>query len=592
MAKSRPMDPAPRRRRDRPAVRINRGAATKSEWDEDAWAQGGSHVPRTSVATCSQLSRTPVKQDEAEDDIALETPIALGCWKVIAPDGREEVTYKPIPGFEHLWNGTEQAQVAPSPPPAPLPRCQTPAPTVQAPAPAPALSTAPERRKRKRTRAIVQDSSEDDIDDHYGPRDVTISTHTAYHFHIGDLDALKKFFRRRLDELTTKPVRPIVTAWLKLLEPKRLSIYGRYHKKLPREQPPACTPPWWPHDVPYEEPSHLDKTCLLALAVDIMLQHRPIDEVKRKGSWVAKLRHTAEYAVQTTPSDQFSSSKGSGFSNMMQIRALTEILPSLFDIAQKYEDHVCQSQQCGNTNLGMGGRVTWQPLTRPPRQTLAPRKRHQTAKATSVVRVESDADASGDDTDVDDTVAASHLSHDQNIHISHHSDASASRQGAAVSVRTQEPPQPDIRTYSTTATPNTSFGSSMHALHLTDNMDLNVNGASSVSYNSQPHAQHTLASTPMQYSSVHPSYNSQLHQSGTSFPSIQSVFAPVSPPAYEHSLHMFDVPYPLQAASTSFNSHTGYPYDYDYVTTSPALSLFNGLPFESNMSCHQQTSRH
>ncbi|KAI2475115.1 hypothetical protein Ptr902_13462 [Pyrenophora tritici-repentis] len=488
MAKSRPMDPAPRRRRDRPAVRINRGAATKSEWDEDAWAQGGSHVPRTSVATCSQLSRTPVKQDEAEDDIALETPIALGCWKVIAPDGREEVTYKPIPGFEHLWNGTEQAQ---------------------APAPAPALSTAPERRKRKRTRAIVQDSSEDDIDDHYGPRDVTISTHTAYHFHIGDLDALKKFFRRRLDELTTKPVRPIVTAWLKLLEPKRLSIYGRYHKKLPREQPPACTPPWWPM-----------MFRLLALAVDIMLQHRPIDEVKRKGSWVAKLRHTAEYAVQTTPSDQFSSSKGSGFSNMMQIRALTEILPSLFDIAQKYEDHVCQSQQCGNTNLGMGGRVTWQPLTRPPRQTLAPRKRHQTAKATSVVRVESDADASGDDTDVDDTVAASHLSMTKIF----------------TSPTTRMPPR---------------------------------------------HDRMQLFLTPMQYSSVHPSYNSQLHQSGTSFPSIQSVFAPVSPPAYEHSLHMFDVPYPLQAASTSFNSHTGYPYDYDYVTTSPALSLFNGLPFES-----------
>ncbi|CAA9958044.1 DUF2841 domain containing protein [Pyrenophora teres f. maculata] len=566
MARSRPMDPAARRRRDRPALRINRGAATKSEWDEDAWVQGGSHAPRTSVATCSQLNQAPVKQDEAEDDIVLETPIAIGCWKVIAPDGREEVTYKPIPGFEHLWNGTEQTQAAPSPPPVPLPK-------------------APERRKRKRTRAIVHDSSEDDIDGHCrcGSGDVTISTDTSYHFHIGDLDSLKKFFRRRLDELTTKPVRPIVTAWLKLLEPKRLSIYGRYHKKLPREQPPECTPPWWPHDVPYEEPSHLDKTCLLALAVDIMLQHRPIDEIKRKDPWVAKLRHAAQYAVETTPSEQFSSSKGSGFSEMMQKRALTEILPSLFDIAQKYEDHVCHSQHCGDTatNLDMGGRVTWQPLTRPPRQTLAPRKRHQTAKATSLLRIESDADASGDETDVDDTVAASHLPHDQNTHISHHSDAPASRQDAAVSMRTQEPHQPD-----------TSFGSSMHALHLADNMDLNANGASSVSYNSQPHAQGALASTTMHYSSVHPSYNSQLHQSGSSFPSIQSVFAPVSPPAYEHSLHMFDVPYPLQTASVPFNSNTDYPYEYDFVTTSPALSLFSGLPFESNISRHQQTPRH
>ena len=80
------------------------------------------------------MAHAPNKLDEAEDDIALETPIVQGRWKVIAPDGREEVTYKPIPGFEHLWNGTEQAQglpstapsTTPSPPPASLPACQLP----------------------------------------------------------------------------------------------------------------------------------------------------------------------------------------------------------------------------------------------------------------------------------------------------------------------------------------------------------------------------------------------------------------------------------------------------------------------------------
>lgn len=112
---------------------------------------------------------------------------------------------------------------------------------------------------------MAQDCSEDDNDEQRGPRDVSIPDDTAHNFHIGDLDALKKFFRRRLDELTTKPVRPIVTAWLKLLEPKRLTKYGRYHKKLPKDQPSECTPPWWPYDVPYEEPSHLDKTCELLL---------------------------------------------------------------------------------------------------------------------------------------------------------------------------------------------------------------------------------------------------------------------------------------------------------------------------------------
>jgi len=126
----------------------------------------------------------------------------------------------------------------------------------------PVSSKATQRtRKRKRTRAIVRDSSEDDNEDQHGPRDVEISSDTVHHFHIGDFDQLKLFFRRRLDELTTKPVRPIVTAWLKLREPKRLRMYGRYHKMLPREQPPGSTPPWWPGGVPYQEPSHLDKEC-------------------------------------------------------------------------------------------------------------------------------------------------------------------------------------------------------------------------------------------------------------------------------------------------------------------------------------------
>ena len=101
-------------------------------------------------------------------------------------------------------------------------------------------------------------TSSDDDDEQYG-RDVTIATEQSYTFYIGDIDELKRFFRRRLDELTMKPVRPIVTAWIKQLEPKRLSRYGPYHKKLPKEQPEERTPPWCPRDVPYEEPSHLDK---------------------------------------------------------------------------------------------------------------------------------------------------------------------------------------------------------------------------------------------------------------------------------------------------------------------------------------------
>ena len=123
----------------------------------------------------------------------------------------------------------------------------------------------PKSRKRTRSRAgeprhgAAQHFSEDGDDKQYDDRDVPVATQKSHTFYIGDVKPLMGFFHRRLDELTMKPVRPIVTAWVKQLEPKRLSLYGPYHKKLPREQPSECTPPWWPQDVPYEEPSHLDK---------------------------------------------------------------------------------------------------------------------------------------------------------------------------------------------------------------------------------------------------------------------------------------------------------------------------------------------
>jgi hypothetical protein len=106
---------------------------------------------------------------------------------------------------------------------------------------------------------VARQPSDDENDEQYDDRDASVPTAKSYTFYIGDVKELKRFFRKRLDELTMKPVRPIVTAWVKLLEPKRLTRFGPYHKKLPNEQPQECTPPWWPRDVPYEEPSHLDK---------------------------------------------------------------------------------------------------------------------------------------------------------------------------------------------------------------------------------------------------------------------------------------------------------------------------------------------
>jgi hypothetical protein len=115
------------------------------------------------------------------------------------------------------------------------------------------------KRNRSNARVAAPEYSDDENDEQYDDRDLKVATELSYTFYIADIEQLIKFFRRRLDELTMKPLRPIVTAWIKQLESKRLTIYGPYHKKLPKDMPAGSTPPWWPLDVPYEEPSHLDK---------------------------------------------------------------------------------------------------------------------------------------------------------------------------------------------------------------------------------------------------------------------------------------------------------------------------------------------
>lgn len=84
-----------------------------------------------------------------------------------------------------------------------------------------------------------------------------VNTEESHTFYIGDLPAFKNFLHCRLDELTMKPLRGIVTHWVRLLEPRRLGDWGKYHEMLPSE---ADTPPWWPETVIYKEPSHLRKT--------------------------------------------------------------------------------------------------------------------------------------------------------------------------------------------------------------------------------------------------------------------------------------------------------------------------------------------
>jgi hypothetical protein len=149
--------------------------------------------------------------------------------------------------------------------------------------PARKAATRPAKRNTlKRTRSVAQglaqprqpqqtyDDDSNDYDD-----ETIVQTESSRTFHVGDIEALKSFLRYRIDELTMKPVRGMVTAWLKRLEPKRKGGYGPYHKMLPSEAPADATPPWWPSHVPYVEPAHLDKDGKhnLQLSIQALLTH-------------------------------------------------------------------------------------------------------------------------------------------------------------------------------------------------------------------------------------------------------------------------------------------------------------------------------
>lgn len=190
--------------------------------------------------------------------------------------------------------------------------------------------------------------------------------------------------------------------------------------------------PWWPQDVEYVEPSHLAKDGessdetrprrnnshpigLLKLAIECIFQHRdtPVDEAKRRypGGWIAKLRTIAEFCVNDTPEDQFSSSKNTSFSRMMKTRAVKSILPSLFEVAQSYEDYVFQHglwKQSENNAPPLGATITWHFIDRPAKL-ITLRRWTRTVRPKRILspspEVESAHETSGDETEIDEDMA-------------------------------------------------------------------------------------------------------------------------------------------------------------------------------------------
>ncbi|KAH7386760.1 hypothetical protein DE146DRAFT_635556 [Phaeosphaeria sp. MPI-PUGE-AT-0046c] len=429
------------------AVSTHNDSAAPSLRDQLMSHFGGPGQQDASKTTLEPAHRA--MKEAGQDDIAIPTPIHESLpWKIIAPNGREEYCYRPISGFEHLFKAPEGPQKSyrsrrASDASQPASRhYQFEAPGISqgdaipyksierelSQRDASSLRTQPNHvqedcnvsnvstlsRVRKRTRSNAQGLSQPSATSDKKPcisreidgddDEVTVVTESSRTFLISDIDGLQKFLRHRLAELTMKPVRGMVTRWVKQLEPKRKGGYGPYHKMLPKDAPKDATPPWWPQIVPYVEPAHLEKE------VDMMFQHRdtPADELKRQQLWTSKLRRVAELEVTMTDPDQFSSSRHPAFSNAMKARAENEILPSLFDIMQSYEDFVNQYRLWTYPDLSkapIGKSITWRPIPRPPthiNRYKRPRPALQRTPA-DVVKIELKED-SGEETEVDDTM--------------------------------------------------------------------------------------------------------------------------------------------------------------------------------------------
>jgi hypothetical protein len=334
-----------------------------------------------------------------------------------------------------------------------------------------------------------------------------------------------------------------------------------------------------------------------------MLQHRLIDEAKRRGSWVAKLRQAAQYAIETTAPDQFSSAKGAGFGERMKERALYDILPNLFETAALYEDHFAQYklyEGTGRMDPGCGKDVTWYRITRPPREVAPPRKGGRKNKAAQASRTESDVYASGDETEVDDTLRRTHLRPTRQAR----SQAQQPQNPSVLASRQHAPetPAPIVpasasqqdRHIPSSTTSNTSFGQHMHGLRVNEEMDAKI--PIHTQHNDQVLFRNMYPSNiPMRYPTSHADYNFpvlQHQEDAHPFPHSAKSSFDSHVPGFAHSFSVFNAPCPSQYdrfAVPMASINAGFPYEYDGASPLTPMSgdsnrPFHGLPLDPNVN--------
>ena len=225
---------------------------------------------------------------------------------------------------------------------------------------------------------------------------------------------------------------------------------------------------------------------LIPLAADLMLIHRDMDEQcgKRKKPWISQLRTQAVYIVDSIPAETFSSSREDIFNDSMKDRALKEILPNLFDVAEAHEDYVTQYELFeGSSNKDplKGKYVTWKRCPRPYRGLTNKRPRYSKVVKPAQRELSASED-SGEETEVDDAMSnpSTSFSSFQSIASSGDDDVDVKRESSPLHQRPNMAPPTHIGQNAQEvqarhmATPYAVFDQSLNRLHLDDSSQTDV----------------------------------------------------------------------------------------------------------------------
>ena len=362
---------------------------------------------------------------------------------------------------------------------------------------------------------------------------------------------------------------------------------------------------------------------LSTLAVEMMLVHRKIDEIKRKGSWISKLRDVAKFTVQTTSADHFSSAKGAVHSEEMKKRALEQILPSIFDVAQAYEDHIMQYslfEGSGNADPGRGKHHTWKPIPRPARRTAPKRPRRTIVESPETVH-ETICDASGDETEPDDTMvrlarapyglpraepSPRLMTAQSQPEVQTSQQFIASEDGRRQTWTTNTPvpasgpctpvtSQDDCKLHRIASTPNSSFDQSLHGLHIEEeDLDkkpypraMSDHGSVHPQYNMAPYTQ----PMQMEYPAAQASFEGQPYQPANTYPTLAQAHFTQTDTGFINPFTMFNAP-PPPMGYTQYTSPmptvNGFVYEQNIFPSTPMSTPMT--PSDPNASFHSMSS--